>query len=260
MSSGPKLRGHVRPTALLVVASVALSASAPPAVATFGASTARAVTAKKKKTKKTATKTKAPLTATVNGTFTVRQDDPNGFGNDEGPNWQQLNVVIEDAKVPFRGPNRQSASADVDVRVGYEAQAHTMDRSWAIGCDREDRQTLSKWTEKMSVTVRETSWLQTAGTSKKYYGWQVFATLPTAFDFQVSTGSWQEWDSIQMDTCITVAANRPLGSWGLGWATPDGLGKLTSDGRAVPLTAINTDVNQTGSATGSVTFNQSVHR
>ena len=58
----------------------------------------------------------------------------------------------------------------------------------------------------------------------------------------------------------SVAANKPLGSWSLGWATPDGLGKLTSNGRGVPLTAISTGVNQTGSVTGSVKFNQSVNR
>lgn len=233
---------------------MALSAAPPTAIAADGAPTARAAAAKKKKKKK------APLTATVNGTFTVRQDNPAGFGNDEGPNWQQLKVVIKDAEIPFRAPNRQSASADVTVRVGYEAQAHTMDRSWALGCDREDRQTLSGASEKMTVTVRESSWLQTAGTSKKYLGWQVVATLPTAFSFEVSKGSWQEWDSILMTDCLTVAANKPLGSWGLGWASPDGLGLLTSDGRGVPLTAINTDVNQTGSVTGSVKFNQSVNR
>lgn len=250
-----RLRGHARPAAILVVAAMALSAPAPNAIAADGSPTARAAAAKKKKKKK-----KTPLTATVNGTFTVRQDDPDGFGNDAGPNWQQLKVVIEDAKIPFRAPDRQSASADVTVRVSYEAEAHTMDRSWPASCDREDRQTLSKWTDKMTVTVRETKWLQTAGKSKSYFGWQVLPTLPTAFNFQVSTGSWQEWDSILMTDCLTVAANKPLGSWSLGWATPDGLGKLTSDGRGVPLTAINTGVNQTGSVTGSVKFNQSVNR
>ena len=77
---------------------------------------ARAAVEKKKK--------KAPLTATVNGTFTIRQNNPGGFGNDNGPNWQQLNVVIKDAKIPFRAPNRQSAAASVLVSFQYEAEAH----------------------------------------------------------------------------------------------------------------------------------------
>jgi hypothetical protein len=207
-----------------------------------------------------AKKKKVPLTATVNGTFVVREDNPAGFGYDEGPNWQQLTVVIKDAKIPFRAPNRQSAAATVNVRFEYTAEAHTQDRSYAAGCDSEDRETYGGWSDKTTVTVRETHWLQKNGKSKKYLGWQVIATPPENGIYTVSKGSYQEWDSILMEDCNTVEANKPLGSWSTGFATPDGLGKLSSDNRSVPLTAINTEIDQKGTVTGSVKFNKSVAR
>jgi hypothetical protein len=110
------------------------------------------------------------------------------------------------------------------------------------------------------VTIRETRWLQTNGTSKSYLGWQVIATAPEAGIYTVSKGSYQEWESILMTNCLSVEANQPLGSWGTGFAQPDGLGKLSSDDRSVPLTAINTEVDQTGTVTGSVKFSESVAR
>lgn len=249
-----RLQNHARPLAAITVATAALAAFMP-STASADRSTPAAHAAAKKKKKK-----KAPLTATVNGTFTVRQNNPLGFGNDNGPNWQQLKVVIKDAKIPFRAPNRQSAAASVSARFEYEAEAHTQDRSYALGCDSEDRQTYGGWSDKTTVTIRETRWLQTNGTSKKYLGWQVIATPPEAGIYTVSKGSYQEWESILMTNCLSVEANMPLGSWSTGFAQPDGLGKLSSDHRSVPLTAINTEVDQTGTVTGSVKFSESVAR
>lgn len=251
-----RLQDHVLPFAAVTVATVGL-ASFVPSTASADRSTTAAGTAVKKKKKK---KKKAPLTATVNGTFTVRQDNPLGFGNDAGPNWQQLKVVIKNAKIPFRAPNRQSAAASANVRFEYEAEAHTQDRSWAAGCDREDRQTYGGWSDKTTVTIRETRWLQTNGKSKKYLGWQVIAAPPEAGIYTVSKGSYQEWESILMSNCLSIAANEPLGGWSTGFAQPDGLGRLSSDNRSVPLTAINTGVDQTGTVTGSVRFSESVAR
>src|SRR3954454_15933846 len=125
-----------------------------------------------------AAKKKQPLTATVNGTFVVRGDNPAGFGNDDGPNWQQLTVVIKDAKIPFRAGNRESAAATASVRFEYVAEAHTQDRSYAAGCDSEDRETYGGWSDRTTVTVRQTRWHQKNGKSKKYRGWQVIATPP----------------------------------------------------------------------------------
>lgn len=247
----PSLRNLSGPLAAVAVAAAGLAAFLPSAASADPSSPA-AHAAKKKK--------KAPLTATVNGTFTVRQDDPLGFGNDNGPNWQQLKVVIKDAKIPFRAPNRESAAAKVNARFEYEAEAHTQDRSYALGCDSEDRQTYGGWDDKTTVTVRQTRWLQKNGTSKKYLGWQVVATPPPDGIYTVSKGSYQEWESILMTNCLSVEYNKSLGSWSSGFANPDGQGKLSSDNRSLPLTAINTDVNQTGTVTGTVKFNESVAR
>ena len=208
--------------------------------------------------KKKAKKKKKPLIATVNGTFTIREDNPNGFGNDNGPNYQELKLVIKDAEIPFRASNRQSAADSASVRFAYVAEASTQDRSYAAGCDSESRRTTGTWTGQTTVTVRETNWLVTNGKSKKYVGWQVLVEPPERGIELESTGSYLEWESILMPNCLTVPANEPLGSWSPGFAKPDGLGKLTSDNRSVPLTAIDTEVNQKGTASGSIKFNKSV--
>lgn len=196
-----------------------------------------------------------PLFAIVNGTFVVRHDLPGGFGNDEGPNWEQLKVVIKDAKIPFDPPNR-IASAKVNVRFEYEAEAHTMDRSYAAGCDREDRTTAGGWEDTTEVVVRPTTTVRKDGKQKPYIGWRVVAKPPKQGIYTVSRGSYQEWESILMDNCLSYEENEPLGAWNSDFARPDGLGKIADDNRSVPLTAINTEVDQTGTVTGSIRFNR----
>ena len=236
------------PSVLVAIVLTALVALAGPAPVL--ATNAHAAAKKKAKKKK--------LIATVNGTFTIRQDNPNGFGNDNGPNWQQLKVVIKDAEIPFRAPNTQSASDSSSVRFTYTAEASTEDRSYAAGCDSERRKTVGTWTGQTTVKVRETNWLVTNGKSKKYVGWQVLVTPPARGIEMESTGSYLEWESILMANCLTVPANEPLGTWSPGFANPDGLGKLASDDRSVPLTAIDTEVDQKGTASGSIKFNKRV--
>ena len=124
-----------RVLAAATLTTVALGAVGSGAVAADPSSPVIGVAAAKKKKKKKAT----PFIATVNGTVAVREDDPNGFGGDGGPRWQQLNVTIKDAKIPFNPAYPPtSAGASVLVRFDYRAEAHTANRSWAVGCDRED--------------------------------------------------------------------------------------------------------------------------
>jgi hypothetical protein len=234
---------------LVAIALTGLLAPAAPA-STFGLD---AHAAAKKKAKK-----KKPLIATVNGTFTIREDNPDGFGNDNGPNSQELKLVIKNAEIPFRAGNRRSAADTASVRFAYTAEASTQDRSYAAGCDSEFRKTTGTWTGQTTVTVRETNWLVTNGKSKKYGGWQVLVAPPERGIELESTGSYLEWESILMTNCLTVPANEPLGSWSPSFAKPDGLGKLASDNRSVPLTAIDTEVGQKGTANGSLKFNKSV--
>src|SRR3954469_24433647 len=103
--------------------------------------------------------------------------------------------------------------ANLVTRLVVVAEAHTQDRSYAAGCDSEDRETYGGWSDKTTVTVRETNWHQKKGKSKKYGGWQVIATPPEQGIYTVSKGSYLEWDSILMQECTTVPANKPLGTW-----------------------------------------------
>lgn len=232
---------------MVITLAVAIVAIAP-GVAFAAAPTPAAHAAKKKKKKK-------PLTATVSGTFTIRQNLEGGFGNDNGPNWQQLKVEIKDAVVPFAGPSRFSAAAKATASFAYHAEASTADRSWHAGCDSESRETNGTWAGKATVVIRESTWLQTNGKSKRFAGWQVTVEPPDDIPL-VSKGSYQEWESILMTNCLTFDASKPLGGWGIGFAKPDGVGRLAADNRSVPLLSINTDVDQTGTASGKLRFNK----
>ncbi len=119
-----RLQKHARPLTAITVATVVALVAFVPSIASADRSTPAAHAAAKKKKKKK--KKQVPLIATVNGSFTIRRDAPGGFGYDDGPLWQQLKVVIKDAEIPFREPNRRSGSASVSVRFEYEDEAHTM--------------------------------------------------------------------------------------------------------------------------------------
>jgi hypothetical protein len=235
---------------VLALALVAAAAIAPGAAVAAGPAPA-AHTAKKKKKKK---KAPAPLTATVSGTFSIRQDIEGGFGNDNGPNWQQLKVELKSVDVPFRD-GEKFGSAKATATFTYHAEASTSDRSYHAGCDSETRQTDGTWTGKTTVGVREVKWLQVNGKSKAFGGWQVRVSAPDDFPL-TSKGSYTDWDSILMSECQTFDASKPLGGWTTGFAQPDGLGKLADDNRSVPLLSINTELGQTGTASGKLKFNK----
>ncbi len=246
----PSIFVQTRP--LAVIAAVAAIAAIAPGVAFAAAPAPAAQAAKKKKKKK---KKPVPLTATVSGTFTIRQNLEGGFGNDNGPNWQQLKVEIKNAVVPFTGAYRFTAAAKASATFTYHAEARTEDRSWHAGCDSESRETNGTWTGKTYVGIKESKWLQTSGKSKHFAGWQVTVAAPDDIPL-VSKGSYLDWESILMTNCQTFDANQPLGAWSTGFAQPDGVGKLAADNRSVPLLSIDTDVNQTGTAQGKLRFNK----
>jgi hypothetical protein len=205
--------------------------------------------AKKKKKKP------APLTATVSGAFTIKQDIEGGFGNDQGPNWQQLSVEVKKAVIPFTVKGVMNAAAKASVTFTYQAEASTQDRSWHAGCDAEQRKTSGTWTGKAYVGVKETAWLQTNGKSKKYPGWTVSVEPPDELPV-TTTGSYNDWESILMEVCQQFEVKDMLGGWSTGFARPDGVGKLAADNRSVRLLSINTDLGQTGKADGTVKFNK----
>jgi len=239
----------------VIALALALVLGAPAGALAAAAPEPAAHAAKKKKKKKK----KEPLTATISGTFTIKQTDPNGFGNDSGPNWQQLTVKLKDVKIPFSDGWRVSAAAAVTATFEYRAEARTEDRSWHAGCDSEFRETSGTWTGKTSVSVSENAtYLQTGGKSKRFGGWKVWVAQPKSGIPLVSKGAYLDWESVLMANCLTFDANEPLGGWSTGFAEPHGVGKLSSDKRSIPLMSINTDVDQTGSANGTVRFNKAV--
>jgi hypothetical protein len=251
---------------LPAVAAVLAVALALPAVSgaapspTAGAAAKAKAKAKKKKGRKgrkPAPKKAEPKTATINAEFSVRRDDPLGFGNDGGPSWQQIKVTVKDAKLTFRSDNPKSAGGQAKATFEYRAEAHTTDRSWAAGCDSEDRVTTGRWSGKTGVTVRPSSWLQTKGKSKKFLGYEVLVGLPDDFPLS-TTGSYLAWETILMQNCQTNPIDAPLGSWGVGFTDPTPKGLLNSDGRSVSLGSIDTGEDDTGTASGSVAFSASM--
>ncbi len=243
----PSAYRHTRPLAVITAAAAIIAVAPGAALAT--PATPGVHTAKKKKKKP------KPLTATVSGTFTIRQDLEGGFGNDNGPNWQRLKIELKSTEVPFTGPSRFSAFAKGKATFTYHAEASTSDRSWHAGCDSESRTTDGTWTGKADVVIRESTWLQTKGKSKRYPGWQVTVQPPDEIPL-TSKGFYQDWESILMTTCQNFAANTPLGGWSTGFAKPDGVGRLADDNRSAPLLSINTEAGQTGSAAGRLKFNK----
>ncbi len=254
-----RLQKHARPLTAIAVATVVALVAFVPSIASADRSTPAASAAAKKKKKKKW----PPLTATVNGSFTVRYDMPGGFGGDNGPYWQQFKVVIKDAKIPFRAPNRGSASASVKVHFTHEAERHTLDYSeWRLGCDRADYKEWGVWGGKTRVSISRTYAMRENGKLKKYEGWQVTIHPPAADMYTAYEGSYQEWDSFLDNTCLTVEDHKPAQFVDLTKypMMPDGLGKLSSDGRSVRLTEMSTERDQATIVSGSIKFNTPVER
>ncbi len=252
-----RLQKHARPLTAITVAAVVALVAFVPSIASADRSTPAASAAAKKKKKW------PPLTATVNGSFTIRSDYPDGFGGDKGPNWEQFKVVIKNAKIPFRAPNRASASASAKVHFTYEAERHTLDNSpWRAGCDRADYKTLGVWGGKTRVSISDGYTMRKNGKLKKYRGWQVIIHPPAAGMYTVYEGSFQEWDSFLDNTCLTVEDSKPSEFVDLTrfHMMPDALGKLSSDGRSVRLTEISTELDQATIVSGSIKFNTPVER
>ncbi len=255
------LQKHARPlTAITVATVVALAAFVPSIVSADRSTPAPSAAAKKKKKKKW-----PPLTATVNGSFTTRYDEPGGFGGDNGPKWQQLKVVIKNAKIPFRPPNRGSAGANLSVRLWYEDEAHTQDYSpWKVGCDSADYRTSGDWQGIARVTISNDSYsMRENGKPKAYRGWAVYIHPPVSGFYMVTSGSFQEWDSFLDNTCRLVDDSAPPGVRFpslLSYGSTVGYGKLSSDGRSVRLTEINTEAGVASIVSGSIKFNTPVER
>ncbi len=242
-----RLQKHARPLTAITVATVVALVAFVPSIASADRSTPAAHAAAKKKKKKP-----KPMIATVNGSFTIRANLP----HDNGPDWQQLKVVIKNAKIPFRH-NAHSALASANVRFYYEAEAH---RPSVGGCGRSDITTSGDWWGWTSVRILPTYWLTTNGKQKQYLGWEVIVSQPDAGIDMETISSYQQWvyDDDGQRSCRTIE-NKPRSYLDYpNHLQPGGLGQLSSDKRSVRLSTLHTDVNQIGSLSGSIKFNQSV--
>ncbi len=243
-----RLQKHARPLTAITVATVVALVAFVPSIASADRSTPAASAAAKKKKKKK----KKQVIATVNGSFTIRANLP----NDNGPDWQQLKVVIKNAKIPFRH-NAHSALASANVRFYYLAETHT---SLVAGCSGMDRTTSGDWWGWTSVRILPTYWLRTNGKQKQYLGWEVIVSQPDDGIDMETISSYQGWryDDDGQRSCRTIE-NKPYSYLDHpNHLQPGGLGKLSSDKRSVRLSTLHTDVNQWGSLSGSIKFNQSV--
>jgi hypothetical protein len=211
-------------------------------------------------TEAAAKKKPKPIVATVNGTFTIRNDDPAGFGNDNGPKWQQIKVTLKNAKITFRKGNNASAAGDVSAQIDYDALAKTEDRSWHAGCDAEERTGSGSWSGKMQLFIKQTNWRINQGKSVKYRGWSVYTRLPDEGIDVTAGGYWQDWDSILMTQCNSYGTDELLGSWNPGFAQPTASGRLSKDRRSVKLSWTDTEQDQTSTTTGSIKFTGAVDR
>ncbi len=256
-----RLQKHARPlTAITVATVVALVAFVPSIAAADRSTPAASAAAKKKKKKK-----QVPLIATVNASFTLRWDSPDGFGGDNGPMWDQLKVTIKNAKIPFRAPNRASASASVSANFTWESEKHTQDYSpWRVGCDRADFKEWGVWGGKTRVAISEVYSMRQNGKLKKYRGWGVIVHPSATGLYTAFEGSSQEWGATLTDgtldtDCLTIKDNRPAEFLRIdAQLLPGGVyGKLSSDGLSVRLAEIATEADgpTTTIVSGSIKFN-----
>ncbi len=244
-----------------LIAATAFAVACTPAAAVAGpAPTQSYAAAPKKKTKKKGRKAPAKkpavLTATVNTSFSLKRVEEHGFGNDGGPMWQKLSVEVKSAKIPFKGDWRESAAADATVTWTYEAQASTDDRSWHLGCDSELRESKATWTGKASVGLRKSTWRQTNGKSKRQHGWEVLVSQPDAGLPVVSSGWFQDWESIAMQNCITTPTTDQLGSFSASFAQPTAMGSLNDDRTSVLLVHSDTLEGETATTSGTIKFSE----
>lgn len=226
------------------LALLAAASAAPPADAA----------AKKKKKKSAVT------TATINGTFTVRNTDPLGFGNDNGPKWQQTRVTLKNAKLTFRKGNNASAAGRVSAQIDYDAFAKTDDRSWHAGCDSEERTAFGTYLGKVDLMIKQSNWRINQGKSVRFRGWTVTPTLPDEGIDVKAGGYWQDWDSILMDQCNRYGTIDLLGSFNPGFAQPNASGRLSADRKSVTLSWTDTELEQSSTTSGAIKFSAPVDR
>lgn len=272
------MRLGVRPQSIVAVgiaAAVAASAAAPQAFGSaspshYDGSAGSTMTPKKAKKPSKTTKKKrsrkgrsAPkqekTTGVVNASWSVTRSDELHNGIES----ETLSVKVKDGKVTFPDATGRTAQGKADVTILYEAKYTTDDRSWHAGCDREERTSTATFHETHPIYVYATDRRTVSGKEQRLAGgWGVEVAWPSIRKMGlVTTGFFQDWETILMQNCLTTPIDQPLGHWGPQFVVTLGAtGSLNGGGKGVLLTQAQSGPSQTGRADGRISFSESVEK
>lgn len=258
MPPGPRLRPLLvlgLATALVAVPGEAIGATNPLAVPHVAATT---VAKKKKRPRKGRAKTEK-TTATVSGTWTVTRSGELRGGIES----EKLTVTIKDGKATFPDPTGRTAKGTADVAITYQGTYSTDDRSWHAGCDHEERTSTATFHESYPIYVYGTNRRTVGGKEQQLVGgWGVEVAWPPLSKMGlVTTGYYEDWESILMQSCQRASIDAPLGHWGPQFVdTLGATGSLNGGGTGVLLTHAQSGSDQTEKADGRITFSKSVEK
>lgn len=261
-----------------IAVAVAVSMAAPQAIGAPGhhddGAAVSTVTPKKAKKPSKTTKKKAKKKRSRHGRSAPKQEKTTGVVNaswsvsrsDElrnGIESETLSVKVKDGKVTFPDKTGRTAQGKADVTILYEAKYSTDDRSWHAGCDHEERTSTATFHETYPIYVYGTNRRTVGGKEQKLVGgWGVEVALPEIRKMGlVTTGYFQDWETILMQNCLTTPIDQPLGHWGPQFvATLGATGSLNGGGKGVLLTQAQSGGGQTGKADGRISFSESVEK
>lgn len=256
------LRPRLRPILVLGLATtlVAVPAeaigSAPRPAAPHATAT---VASKKKKRPRKGRAKPTKTTATVSGSWTItRSGELNG-----GIESEKVTVTIKDGKATFPDQTGRTAKGKADVAITYQGTYSTDDRSWHAGCDHEERTSTATFHDSYPIYVYGTNRRTVDGDEKKLSnGWGVEVAWPSVSKMGlVTTGYFEDWESIAMQNCLRTSIDAPLGGWNVQFATAlSATGSLNGGGKGVLLTHAQTDADQTEKADGRISFSKSVEK
>ncbi|WP_320671648.1 hypothetical protein [Patulibacter defluvii] len=238
------------------VAVVPVEAGAAPTSAAPQVAPAIAKKKRKKRPRKGRSKP-AKTTATVSGSWTIsRSGELRG-----GVESEKLTVTVKDGTATFPDTTGRSAKGKADVAITYQATYGTDDRSWHAGCDREERTSTATFHERAPIYVYATNRRTVGGVERKLAGgWAVEVAWPSIDEMGlVTTGYFEDWESIAMQNCLRTPIDAPLGHWNVQFApTLAATGGLDGGGTGVLLTHAQSGGDQREEADGRIRFSRSV--
>lgn len=261
MRSGSRLRPIVvlgLATTVVAVPGAAIG-STTHAAGGHAADIAEAVAAKKKRQPRKGRAKPDKTTAGVTGSWTITRSDELNNGVES----EQVTVTIKDGKATFPDQTGRVATGKADVAIAYEGRFSTDDRSWHAGCDHEERTSTATFHDTLPIVVFATSRRSVGGKEQRLAnGWAVEVAWPSIRKMGlVTTGYFEDWESIAMEKCERTPISAPLGHWNVQFATTlTASGSLNGGGAGVLLTRAETSSGQTEKTDGRITFSKSVER